>query len=315
MSTGSATPIPTTLFDVNDLAHRQIGTSLGIPAKYYDKLMTTYPDLLMTNVNELFRREPSRRMVRTLDGMARAFLSDRYRRIDNYEIAETVLPVIQEMPEAQIASCEITEQRMYIKVVNPRMEQEVVPGDVVQSGFIVTNSEVGLSSFKVQPLIYRLVCTNGMVVNDASMRKYHVGRAQEAGENYEIFSDEALIADDRAFMLKARDIVRAAVDEAKFARVVGMMREAQGIKLPTHNIPQMVELTSKEYKLTQDEGEGILEHLIRGGDFSLYGMANAITREAQDVKSYDRSTELESIGFDVLTMPMSTLKRIMPEAA
>lgn len=140
-------------------------------------------------------------------------------------------------------------------------------------------------------------------------------RAEEAGENYEIFSDEALIADDRAFMLKARDIVRAAVDEAKFARVVGMMREAQGIKLPTHNIPQMVELTSKEYKLTQDEGEGILEHLIRGGDFSLYGMANAITREAQDVKSYDRSTELESIGFDVLTMPMSTLKRIMPEAA
>ena len=33
-------------------------------------------------------------MVRTLDGKARAFLSDRYHRIDNEQIAEAVLPVL-----------------------------------------------------------------------------------------------------------------------------------------------------------------------------------------------------------------------------
>ena len=36
-------------------------------------------------------------MVRTLDGEARALLSDRYHRIDNEEIAEMVLPVLMEI--------------------------------------------------------------------------------------------------------------------------------------------------------------------------------------------------------------------------
>ena len=73
---------------------------------------------------------------------ARAFLSDRYRRIDNYEIAEAVLPIIADIKDARIESCEVTDERMYIKVVNPRLETEVVPGDVVQSGIIITNMTI-----------------------------------------------------------------------------------------------------------------------------------------------------------------------------
>ena len=61
-------------------------------------------------------------------------------------------------------SCQLTESRMYIKVVNTRLQAEVVPGDIVQSGIIISNSEVGLGSVNIQPLVYRLVCSNGMVV-------------------------------------------------------------------------------------------------------------------------------------------------------
>ena len=42
-------------------------------------------------------------MVRTLDGHARAFLSDRYRRLDNYDLCEHVLPILQRLPEASPA--------------------------------------------------------------------------------------------------------------------------------------------------------------------------------------------------------------------
>ena len=49
------------------------------------------PELLAENVNSWFQREPTQRMVRTLDGTVRAFLSNRYRRIDNLDIAEIVL--------------------------------------------------------------------------------------------------------------------------------------------------------------------------------------------------------------------------------
>ena len=299
-----------TQLDVNSIAHRQIGTTLGIPAKYYDKMKAENPQLLSDNVNSWFNHNPVTRMVRTLDGTARAFLSDRYRRIDNYEIAEAVLPIIADMPDAKIESCEVTDERMYLKVVNPRLQTEVTPGDVVQSGILITNSEVGMGSMAVQPLIYRLVCTNGMVVNDASTRKYHVGRGNSAAEDYRLYSDETLAADDRALMLKIQDTVKAAVDQARFEKVVGMMRDAKDAKITAKDIPAMVELAGTDFGLTKAENTGVLDALIRDGDFSLFGLANAVTRAAQQVESYDRSTTMESIGYSILGMSRSQWNRL-----
>lgn len=304
-----------TILRVNDVAHRQIGSTLGIPAKYYDKMRAENAALLAENVNSWFNTTPSRRMVRTLDGTARAILSDRYRRIDNAEIAEAVLPIISDIPDARVESCEITDQRMYIKVVNPRLMTEVTPGDIVQSGILITNSEVGMGSMAVQPLVYRLVCTNGMVVNDAATRRYHIGRGNQAGEDYSLYSDETLAADDRALMLKIQDTVRAAVDQTRFEKVVAMMREAKDAKITTNDIPQMIELASADYGLTKKEGSSILDHLIRGGEFNLYGLANAVTRAAQDAESYDRSTDMESIGYSVLGMSRDRWNRLNAVAA
>ena len=291
-----------TALNVNEIAHAQIGQKLGIPKRYYEKMRTENPELLATNVNSWFGKNPQRMMVRSLDGTARAFLSDRYRRIDNYEIAETVLPIIGELKDARVESCEVTDERMYIKVVNPRLTTEIVPGDVVQSGILITNSEVGLGSMTIQPLIYRLVCTNGLVVNDARTRKYHCGRGNEAGEDYTLYANETLQADDRALMLKVRDTVKATVDQVQFERVVNMMRNAKDAKITSNDIPAMVEMAANDFGMSQHEGEGVLNHLIHGGDLSLYGLSNAVTRAAQDVESYDRSTAMEGIGYDILSM-------------
>jgi hypothetical protein len=280
--------------------HRQLCESLGIPAKYYDKMRGEYPSLLARNVNGWFRHAPSKRTIRTLDGIARAFLSDRYRRIDNYEIARATLPIIGEMPDARVVSCEITENRMYIKAVNPRLEAEVQKGDIVQAGVVISNSEVGRGSVSVMPLAYRLVCLNGMIVNDLGQRKYHAGRELE--ESWELYSDETLQAEDNAFMLKLADIVRAAVDEARFTSVVDKLREAVDIRI-TASVPQVVELTAKQYGLTKPEETDILQRLISGGDLSRYGLSNAVTRASQDVQDYDRATALEGVGWQIAVMP------------
>lgn len=292
----------TIILGVNEVAHNQIGANLGIPSKYYDKMRHENPELLAQNVNSWFQKDPKRRMVRTLDGVTRAFLSDRYRRIDNAEIASAVLPIIADMPDAKIESCEVTDERMYIKVVNPRLTTEVVPGDIVQSGMMITNSEVGLGSMTIQPLIYRLVCKNGMVVNDAKTRKYHVGRGNEALEDFTLYSDATLMADDQALLMKVQDTVKAVVDQTRFDKVIQMMKQAKDAKIVTANIPAMVELAGTDFGYTKKEGEGILDYLIRGGDLTLYGLANATTRFAQDVPSYDRSTALESVGYSILGM-------------
>ena len=298
-------------FGMNNRFHRQLGDTLGIPGSYYDKMRENCPELLARNVNEWLDREPSRRMVRTLDGVARAFLSKRYRRIDHCEIMETVLPIIADMGGARVESCEITERRMYLKVVNPRLQAEVKKGDVVQAGIVISNSEVGEGSVSVQPLVYRLVCLNGMIVADMGQRKHHVGRAAE--EDCELYSDETLRADDAAFMMKLADVVRTAVDEAKFAVVVDRLREAAGEPFAGYALPDVVELTAKQYGLNKTEQGGVLQHLIEGGDLTRYALSSAVTRVAQDVEDYDRSTELEGVGWQIVTMSPELWKHINQE--
>lgn len=297
-------------FSLSDHAHTQIAQRLEIPAKYYNRMRSEAPELLATNVNEWFHSQPERRMVRTLDGQARAFLSDRYRRLDHFELAEAVLPVLGEMGEGvDIVSAELTEKRMYIKAINRRLELEVKQGDVVQAGLVISNSEIGLGSLKVEPLVFRLVCANGLVAQDYSQKRYHVGRAAEDGEAYELYSDDTLKADDKAFFLKVQDTVRAAVELAKFSAIVERMREATEQKIEGNPVAA-VEVMAQKFGYNSEERSGVLTHLIQGGDLSAYGLMNAVTRTSQDIEDYDRATDLERDGSKVLSLPASTWKAI-----
>ena len=58
-----------------------------------------------------------------------------------------------------------------------------------------------------------------------------------------------------------------------------------------------------------------MQHLIEDNDLTLYGLSNAVTRHSQDVESYDRATELESIGYNILTMQPALWNRINQIAA
>jgi DNA-binding phage protein len=298
-------------FATTDHTHGQIAQRLSIPTKYYRRMQDQAPQLLAENVNHWFQNNPERRMIRTLEGRARAFLSDRYRRVDNFEIAETVLPVLSEFGDGlKIMSVGLTDSRLYIKAVNERIQLDVRKGDAVQAGVVISNSEIGLGSIRIEPLVYRLVCLNGMISQDHSFKKYHVGR--QVGEDeaaMELFSDETMQADDKALLLKLRDMVRAASDIAKFTQIVERMREATERKIEGNPVTA-VEVLGDKLSVNQEERSGILTHLIQGGDLSAYGMMNAVTRTSQDVGNYDRATELEAMGSQVLSLPQSSWKEI-----
>lgn len=169
------------------------------------------------------------------------------------------------------------------------------------------------ASLRPASLVYG--CSNGMVVNDAQTRRTHIGRVNEADENFQLFSQETLAADDHAFAMKIKDTVMAAVDETRFTRVVGMMREATTVQMNTTDIPGVVRLASKDFNITEEESTGVLQRLIEGKDLTLYGLSNAVTRFSQDVDSYDRATALEGIGYNILSMPRQQWNRINQMAA
>lgn len=299
-------------FWLNEVAHKQLAERLQIPQKYYHKMRFEYPFLLDENINAWLGKNPERRMIRTLDGHARAFLSDRYRRLDNLELADAVIPIIKEMKGAEIVSCDITETHMYIKVINKKLKAEVAVNDVVQAGIVISNSEVGLGSLKVEPLIYRLVCKNGMIVKDYAQKRYHVGKQVESEEPaYEIYSDETLQADDRAFFLKVQDTVRCAVDEAKFMLTVERLQAAKSDFTGSDPI-KTVELLADQYVLHQNERGSILRHFLMNGDSSRYGLINAVTRASQDIEDYNRATQLERLGGELLALPVPSNKLFTP---
>lgn len=298
------------LFGVTETAHEQIAGRLAIPKPYYDRMRSVAPELLRSNVNHWLHTQPEKRMVRTLDGNARAFLSERYRPLDNFDLAETVLPTLT-ANGCRIESAALTDRRLYIKAVTERITLEVKKGDVVQAGIVISNSEIGAGSVKVEPMVFRLVCLNGMIANDAAMRKYHVGRSGDAGDlAEEFFKDSTRKADDRAFWMKVRDVVEGAFKKDIFERIVQRMQMATEIEIPGDPV-KVVEYVAKKYALNDSEETGVLRHLIKGGDLTQWGLVNAITRQSQDVEQYDRATDLERLGGTVLELPKTDWQEIV----
>jgi hypothetical protein len=297
-------------YGVTGLARRQLADKLKIPFAYFERMRAEQPALLDRNVNTWLQSDGDRRMLRTLDGQVRAVLSDRYRRLDNFDLAENVLPILQRLEGARFESVELTETKMYLKVVTPRVEFEVAPGDVVQAGIVITNSEVGCGTLSVQPLIFRLVCRNGLIASDHALRKTHVGRALTTeAESTQVFRDDTLAADDRAFFLKVRDVVEAAVSEATFRQVAQKLQKTRDIRL-TGDPVKSVEVLANRYTLNDTERAGVLRHLIVEGDLSAYGLVNAVTHFSQDVDDYDRATELEALGGKLIELAPGDWKEV-----
>lgn len=303
-------------FPIQDHAHAQIGSRLNIPKKYYDRMRDKAPDLLADNVNHWFHKNQEKRLVRTLDGSVRAFLSDRYRPLDNDLVAQFVLPILSELP-VELSSCEVTNRRMYIKVVLPSLSREVGLGDIVQAGVIISNSETGLGTVSVLPQIRRLVCMNGMSMNEFGMKKYHLGKSLgSAGDEDRItewFQADTIQADNKAFVLKLRDAVKGCLTDDIFTKITDRLIEAKDEKI-TGSIEKVIEVVNERVGLSDTEGQNVLKHLIEGGDLSMWGVANAVTAEANEATDYDRATELESAGGKLIELPKESWKEILAAA-
>ena len=274
--------------------HAQLGQFCDIPKKYYDTMLN-HPELLAHNTQHWLTQSNDKRLVRSLDGNIRALLSDKYRRLDNYDIAQNILPMLMEAG-VDIESSEITDKKLYIKAIAKNTQAEITKGDVVSAGLIISNSEIGHGSLSVKPLIYRLICQNGAIVDDLAMRKYHIGKQNDMMQIE--FSNDTVRAEDKAFWLQVRDLVKHTLTETTFETICNNLRDSTTRRIEAPD--KAIEMVTKKYSINEAESGNILNHLILGGDLTSWGLGNAVTRMAQDVESYDRSVELETIGYQIM---------------
>ena len=189
-----------------------------------------------------------------------------------------------------------------------------IRGDIVQAGVVITNSEVGHGSLTVQPLLYRLLCSNGLIAVDRTLRETHLGRITAQDEvGVTVFQDDTLRADDRAFFLKVRDVVQDAVSELTFRQLAQRLQRTRGIPL-LGNPVKSVDVLGQRYHLNEDECSGVLRYLIEGGELSGYGLVNAVTHYSQALDDYDRATEFEALGGKLIELPAQEWRQLAEAA-
>jgi hypothetical protein len=303
-------------FRMTDHALGQVGERTGIPLKYLRLMQHEAPALLAENVNHWFMEAPERRMLRTLDGTARAFLSDRYQRIDNADVVAMTLPVLATVPGIKIISAEITESRLYVKAATSLITGEVKSrrvGDIVEAGVVISNSEIGVGAVSIAPFAHFLACTNGMV-REGGKRWAHLGRVADPSDDvYEMLTDETRRADDQALLLKVRDTLAASLDSERFAAWLEKLQTTTEQRLEGDPV-KAIEVLGQKLSLNLEERATVLRNLIDGGDLSRFGVINAVTRTAESVASYDRASDFEAFGGVVLNLPANEWRELQAAA-
>lgn len=297
-------------------SHSHVSDRLGIPRAFYGRILDAHPGLWRDTVEQLSGATNRAVMLRTADDRLRALLSSSYRRMDNWPILKEVAGFLGDMPGVEIVSSNVSEDRMWLKIVSPKTTAvEVLKGDWMRTGVAISNSEVGEGSFRVQGFAERLVCTNGLVVpvDVVGIRRTHLGKRLSApgDETRElVLSDATVQAEARALALMARDVMTEMFAPEAQLRLADRLRSAAEDRVTGHIAPAVQEL-GKALVLTEAETASVLDSLLRaGGDPTRYSLIQAVTDASKQASSYDRATEMEAAGGKILTMDSRAWRRI-----
>ena len=280
------------LFSITKSCHSQIAEKLEIPLKYYHKMEESAPELLTENVNTWLGQNGKEIFIRGLGNSARAFLSDRYRVIDHLDVLLCALNELQ-AHDAEIEDCYLSEIEMNIKVKSAKLRDFVRhKDDLIMGGIFITNSETGHKALRVEPRLFRVKCSNGMIVEELVTREIHIGNGDE-------ISDEIVY-------LSLRRSIRELF--GRFGEIVLLLRESTEAKI--RNPQKVIQNVVDQYKLSEAQKANILMAFGAEPEYDQYGIANAVTLAAQKEETWEKSVELERLGGKLVALPLEEFKAL-----
>lgn len=308
-------------FDMDDGAYRPtavcdegISEKLGIPVAYLRKLREQAIDLYDANVNGwLERTDPGRKfLVRCFrgeggTGVARALLSDGYKRIDHLDVLTAILDGVRMAGVAvQVQGCDLTERRMYVRLYSeevaaqapallagyrsPFTGAEGAANPVVWGRLVITNSETGDGAATITPRLVVRICRNGMTITADAHRAVHLGG--KLAEGVIDWSADTQAKSLQLITAKARDAVTRFLDPRYVTRVIeGMERDAGA---PVERPQEAIALVSQQLRFSDEQQDAILTHFIKGGSLTAGGVMHAVTSVAQTLNDADAAHDMES---------------------
>jgi len=270
----SKSPI-TEKLTLQEHALQQLCTRVGVPFVYLKKCPPALQELnvawFMQNAEE--EKDVMLRIVR--ENRVRAIMSDRYAPFDDMELFRILAEFMDGTENVVLESFE--EKSSHVSITWPTNKMELQPGDVVEQGIHVANSEVGLRSVTIIGFIYRLKCKNGLVSKEKKGGFRHIGDPERIRSN-----------------------IRQVVDDVKndTGRLVEKFKMSiiKQIEQPMELIDRLAE----ENGLTQEEYQSILNSFLSQPSKNLFGIVNAVSNSAQSIPDVDRRIEMEAIAGGVL---------------
>lgn len=299
----------------NAVCHEGLAEKLEIPGQYYNRMKAQRPELLDLTVGHWLKHSAGKkaliRTYETLEGnVARAFLSNSYRAIDNYDVLFAALDAIKKTGvEVEITDAQVTERKLYMTVICRQVEVDATSllqgyldrgdrahvGNGVISGLIISNSEVGDGQFQIRPRAVVLKCNNGLIAPDDSFSRIHLGARLEAGAV--VWSEATKNKNYELIMSQVTGAVTTFLSKEYLGRMLENVYkgQAQTLNRPVDTIQNVC----KYLRYTQEQRESILNYFLHDGELSGAGITHAITRHAQ-AEGADKRYEMELAAFNLL---------------
>lgn len=280
--------------ELSDYAMTQAFNRIGIPVRYGKRLFAERPDLVADQFNHWVSKEQRRVLIRFRNngdtGVIRGFLSDSYTRLDNKDVMNSLGQIIKDIPNAEVEGFYLDDRRMHIRLTLPDLSVdfgeavgETVDGmrDILRVGVDIINSEIGASSLIVSPLVFRLVCLNGL-------------RAWRT--EGDIFRQRHIHLTEQELFGRMNTAVGSAIKAGD--ELIERMYEAKKFKVESPL--EVIEKLSKKQMYSQELIETAKTNYLIEPSKDLYGVMNAFTRTARDLKNEQR-LEVERFAGSLLT--------------
>lgn len=300
------------LFNLTRTGRVQLANALRIPMTLWERMERDpkHQGRLGELATHFLREEPSDRLVRTLDGKMRAFLSPRYRTLDNADLFFVAAEEFEKVG-AEIWDARLSEDGFRLYAVQPGISArvdddaagnkfEAAPDEHI-AAVSIENSETGRGKMKVRPCTLRKVCWNWNVW-DESLSQIHLGREREE-EGW--ISEETQRLEDKVIWAKVKDVVQTAFDKKKFEIVIEKLRGAKADKDPdpVKTVEAAVELTG----LPQTAMDKIRAKYLGDKDYSRYGLVQAITFQSHDNVSDEEKDAFDDAGAKILATALKDI--------
>ena len=287
-------------YALDEYALGQLCSRMGIPSQYIHKCP---PELRAINVNawlnDMISKEGGSkekewlvRMVDTVndqgepDVKIRAMLSDRYSILDNNMLLHAIPQAITQAYSIEHFHYD-DDSDMSLRIIFPGMKQKIGEtrlgtDDVLQVGLEIRNSERGSGAVRIDSVVYRLVCTNGMM-----------------GLRTDSFFSQRHMFDEGLTTLGSR--ISKSVTGLLTEGMGNINRLSQAKQIALDTPIEVIERLAKEQKYSTKLTKDIVDSYLFEPDNNAFGVVNAFTRAARSLP-IARRIEIEEFAGSILQM-------------